>query len=96
MTDCTAKTSLTYQVSLPVSLQHSSLPKPSVEEKTVTPVVSRIGTSPQGQAWFFIYCSQQVSDVIVSLQPSIPWGFLVPYPRQGRRSMTTNLKRLGT
>jgi len=48
------------------------------------------------EAQFFIYCSQQVSDAAVSLQPSTPWGFLVPHTRQGRRGMATNLKGLGT
>lgn len=44
----------------------------------------------------FIYCSQRGCDAAASLQPSTPWGFLVPHIRQARWGMTTNLKGLGT
>lgn len=44
----------------------------------------------------FIYYSQRGCDAAASLQPSTPWGYLVPHIRQARWGMTTNLKRLGT
>lgn len=63
---------------------NSSLLKLSEGEKTVTQGVSK----PTGAGILYLLLPAGVRSHS-SLQPSTPWGFLVPHPRQGRRTLVT-------